>query len=349
MEKLLRGMDEPAARGLTLTGRPLPEFSEPIRSPHGTTPARRPASVRRTMSIDVHWPEGLTHAGHYHGRARDAATHASDAPPLVLSEAWIEVTAEMRQLLSISAEPSPPRLHELVGVRAGGYLRSALNDAVPEEKKAGSVLYLLLDDLAGTTLVSNWALSRWSEEWLDIMRQNSRLPVMQGVCIGFRPGSLALDEEGRSRREQNTCKVLPLRNSVDPLGWHSLPDFAGVNFRRARRIDVWRQGDDLKVESHFQDSARQSHEGDRWAVHEYLIQATVGGDGRLRQIEAIPGTLPYAACRSAPANLDVLLGTPVRDLRDEVLERLKFTGGCTHLNDMARSLAEVPVLAAALP
>jgi hypothetical protein len=32
-----------------------------------------------------------------------------------------------------------------------------------------------------------------------------------------------------------------------------------------------------------------------------------------------------------------------------VLERLKLTGGCTHLNDMLRSLAEAPVLARALP
>ena len=350
MDKATRGLDEPAARGLALSGEPLPEFSEPIRSPHGITPPRRPHSVRRTMSIDVQWPDGVSGEGRYLGRARDAVTGQAGASPTIVGEASVDVLAMMRQLTSISASPAPPGIQRLVGVRAGGYLRAALAEAVPEEKLAGTPLFLLLDDLAGATLVSGWAFSLWHEDWIRMARRgDAKTPVMQGICIGFRPGSPALDEEGRSRGEQNVARVVPLPNPADPAGWHPLPALPEVNFRRARRIDVWREGDELAVESHFQDSASAPDGGDRWAVHEYLIHARIGADGTLKSIEALPGTLPYAACRAAPVNLQVLIGTPVRALRDEVLERLRFTSGCTHLNDMTRSLAEVPILAQHLP
>jgi len=49
------------------------------------------------------------------------------------------------------------------------------------------------------------------------------------------------------------------------------------------------------------------------------------------------------------ANIGLLVGSQMTDLRDVVLEKLKRTAGCTHLNDTVRSLAEVPVLAAKLP
>lgn len=346
----IKGLDELAARNLSLTGEPLPDFREPIRDPVGTTPPRRAHSVRRTMSIDVEWPDGKDGAGVYHGRARDIRTDAADAAPHLLDEAWIEVTAEMRELQAVRAQPAPPRLQELVGVRAGGYLRDALSRLVPEEKEAGSPLYLLLDDLAGSTLVSGWAFSRWRDDWMPGADGADRPKhVMQGICIGFRPHSSALDEEGSPAGEQNASRVVPLPNPADPAGWHELPQLGRVNFRRARRIDVWRDGGDICVESHFQDSSSAPDGGDRWAIHEYLVHARIGPDGLLKQADATPGTLPYAACRVAPVNLEVLLGTPARKLREVVLDKLKFTGGCTHLNDMMRSLAEAPVLAAQLP
>jgi hypothetical protein len=41
-----------------------------------------------------------------------------------------------------------------------------------------------------------------------------------------------------------------------------------------------------------------------------------------------------------------MIGTPLRELRQEVLERLRGTLGCTHLNDVLRALAEVPQMLA---
>jgi len=342
-------LDEPAARGLSLKGALLPVYTEPVRAPIGTTPARRPHSVRRTMSIDVEWPGGFMEAGRYLGRARDIVTLDPADTPRVLDEAEAHLTIAMRQILDISSTPSPPRLRQLVGVRAGGHLRAALDTNVPEEKAAGTPLYLLLDDMAGASLVSMWTISQWHGQVLEQLRKNAPPREMKGVCIGFRPGSSALGEEDRPLRSQNATRVVPLPNPDDPQGWHPMPELPGMNFRRARRIDVWREGGELRVESHFQDSASAPDGGARLAIHEYLTRATVGPDGLLQTIEATPGTLPYSSCRVAPVNLEVLLGTPARDLRDTVLERLKFTGGCTHLNDMVRSLAEAPVLAGSLP
>ena len=103
------------------------------------------------------------------------------------------------------------------------------------------------------------------------------------------------------------------------------------------------------VETHFQDSGSVPAGGDRFAIHEYLLQARIDADGLVRTIDTTPGTLPYASCRAAPANNEVLIGTPVHRLREVVLEKLKRTAGCTHLNDTLRSLAETTVLAGHLP
>lgn len=340
---------EPAALGLSLTGKPLPRFTDPIRQPIGTTPPRRANSVRRTMSIDVCWPEGVAGPGNYLGRCRDVLTLADGSPPDILAEAEARVIAADREIRSISTTPALPGLQRLVGVRAGSYLRAALADAMPEDKAAGTPLYLILDDMAGSTLVSRWAWSRWSDDWREHMAARQGRVPMKGVCIGFRPGSGALDEEGHPRPSQNVTRVISLPNPTDPVGWHNLPVLEGVNFRRARRIDVWREGDELVVESHFQDSASAPDGNDRWAIHEYLLGARIGGDGRVRSLEATPGTLPYADCRAAPTNNEVLIGAHARDLRDVVLDKLKFTGGCTHLNDTLRALAETVVLASKLP
>jgi hypothetical protein len=122
--------------------------------------------------------------------------------------------------------------------------------------------------------------------------------------------------------------------------------------RRARRIDVWADADGdrpvLQVDSMFQDSSTVPG-GGRVAVHEYRLEATIDPvAGVLLSATADPRVLPYLECPTAAGNVDVLVGTPVREFRAVVLERLKGVAGCTHLNDALRALAEVPVLAGPL-
>jgi hypothetical protein len=116
--------------------------------------------------------------------------------------------------------------------------------------------------------------------------------------------------------------------------------------RRSRRIDVY-VGDVIQINSFFQDSTTVPH-GGRIAVHEYQVDATASLDGELLSIVADPRVLPFAECPLAAINVDHMVGTPMRNLRLSVLDRLKGTAGCTHLNDVLRALAEVPILAGPL-
>ena len=58
----------------------------------------------------------------------------------------------------------------------------------------------------------------------------------------------------------------------------------------------------------------------------------------------MPYVLPFGECPGAVAGALGLIGTPLADIRETVLERLRGPAGCTHLNDALRALAEVPIL-----
>lgn len=344
---------EPAALGLSLAGEPLPLFDRPPSDPMGVSPLRRPGSVRRTSSIDVTWPDGREGVAVIYADARDIARPTGGGEPLLLAQDHADVRAEHRVIISVESTPPREGLTQLAGARAGGHLRAAIDDALPAERAAGTPLYLLLDDLAGATLVAGWAWSRWMDDWMPTRAQSeidAHMRQMEGVCIGFRPGSDALGFGGRPRPEQNATRVPPLVNPHDPEGWHKLVDRGGVNFRRARRIDVWRQDGLIHIDSAFQDSASAPDGGERIAIHEYRLLATADAAATtLLSAQAIPGTLPFAECPAAPTNIAAMVGTPLAELRHAVLVTLRKTAGCTHLNDAMRALAEVPRLAAALP
>ena len=328
------------SHGRALDGTPLPAFDRPVRTPLGHAPLRRPGSVRRTMSLDVTWPHGFAGHSYIAGRGRDIRTPSAGQAPVLLREDRLDAEADHRTLITVASTPPRIALAELAGARAGGYLR--------DECAAGSPLHLMLDDLAGVTLVSRWAWSQWDQGFAAAPTQEARDKIadrMTGVCMGFRPGSSAIADQRAPSMEQNVTAVGPLAHPDDPEGWHALAEYGEVQFRRARRIDAWRQGEEIHIDAGFQDSANTPGGGARVAIHEYRLHATAdGATGALTAIDATPGTLPYRECPAAPVNLPSLVGTPLAELRQTVLERLRRTDGCTHLNDLVRSLAEVPVL-----
>ena len=113
--------------------------------------------------------------------------------------------------------------------------------------------------------------------------------------------------------------------------------------RRARRIDVT-VGDAVTIDAAFQDSASRP-DGGRMALHEYRLSATADPVSlRVTSISAEPRVLPFPECPGAMRNVARLCGTPLSDLRERVLDELKGTAGCTHLNDALRALAGVPSL-----
>jgi hypothetical protein len=167
---------------------------------------------------------------------------------------------------------------------------------------------------------------------------------MEGVCTGFSPGASSLHTDGAYQASM-AALVPELAHPDDPDGWHPLPQYqTQVTFRRARRLDLWLDGN-IEVESTFQDSAIND-DGQRLAVHEYSVRAQFDRSNcQLLAIEATPHILPFPECPGAVAKIQRLVGTPAAALRETVSEKLRKVEGCTHLNDAARALAEIPALA----
>jgi hypothetical protein len=324
--------------------------------PAGPTPARRPWSVRRTTTIDTVWPKGLGQEMHMTGHGRDLLTGADPARPQVLVEDEFDaMVSREREIAALATVPPRAGAQSLVGSRAGSQLRSSIAAALPEDTARGSPLHLLLDDVAGASLVAVWAWSQWTTDWHEKLHSapeaEEREPQhhkMIGVCVGFSPQSPVVLEGGPKKQPNCNQPVGELDANGDPFGWHVLARQDGPAARRARRIDVWIEGAVVKAVTQFQDSA-PTPDGGRMAVHEYIVEATIDrATMTLTGITADPRILPFPYCPAATLNIHQLVGAPVAELRQRVLAEFPKTKGCTHLNDVMRSLAEVPLLAAEL-
>jgi len=322
-----------------------PDPGQAVNGPAGPVPARAAGSIRRTSTVDMTWPDGADAPLRIEGRARDAiTTHAGRPPHTVAGSGTVVRIGADRAIEAIEADPSPDRLQRLVGSRGGGHLRGALASILPEERRLGTPLYLLLDDLSGTSLIAGVAWSRWP----DAQRPERERPAsaqMEGVCIGFRTGSQSLVELDDGVRHLRAQPVGDLVGpSDDPHGWHELPVLPPISTRRARFIDIRLADDTVVVDAGFQDSVGDPS-GIRVGIHEYRLRATADRTTTtLQSIVADPRILPFRECPAAVGTAGRLIGVPLAELRDTVLERLAKTNGCTHLNDALRALADVPVL-----
>ena len=142
--------------GLTVL---LPEATGP-HDPAPTTPARRSRSVRRTSSIDTHRPDGLRGDLVMVARARDLVTDGSATTVAAETELRLRLDGMTRQIRSVECRPAIEGLDALVGLSVGPGFRARVNEALPEQRDSGSLLYLLLDDLPGAGLVSGYAMQR---------------------------------------------------------------------------------------------------------------------------------------------------------------------------------------------
>ena len=312
----------------------------------------------------MHWPDGPGTTLHLDGSARDLVT-AGPGRSMTIAEGSISVTVgPEREIETLAVSPDRPWTSELVGARGGGRLRQAIEAAASEERLAGTPLYLLLDDVPSATLIAAFAYTRWRDSWraltettaeaapdsAPITARRLALRRMEGICAGFRPGSSALGPEGLLKLDlhHNVAAVPPLADPADPEGWHALAPHPPLAMRRARRIDVWPNGNEIAVDAMFRDSSWEP-DGTEVAVHEYRIEANAdAGTGTLTSVTAEPRVLPYPECPAAAPNAARMAGRRLRRLRSEVLEELRGTDCCTHLNDALRALAEVPVMLEAL-
>jgi hypothetical protein len=320
------------------------------------TPRRVPNSVRRTSTIDMVWPGGLGSPLNLVGRARDLLTTADDEP-LVLDEAEMLATiGANRTVASIDVVPERANIEGLVGTQGGSRLRRAIDTVLPGEREAATPLHLLLDDIAGTSLIAGFAWSRWPNELAEAMRRDAgpggppqELGVRNGriICSGLRPGGWAQQhsfaDPGHAMRLAGDIST-----PDDPWGWHVWPETPPVCMRRHRRIDVRSDGDSLFVDAFFRDSCWEP-DGTEMALHEYTVQAEIDAAAHtVISVTAVPRVLPFPECQWAAPHTSLLVGLPVDGFRTRVQETLTELQCCTHLNDMLRCLAEVPPLSKAL-
>jgi len=309
--------------------------------------------VRRTCSIDVSWPDGEGGDRLFIGRVRDYRTPEAGKPGTVLDEAEYRARlAQDKTITAITATPAPPKVDQLVGVRGGNHLRLFIKEVMPELISGGAPIYLPLDDISGTALVSAFAWSQWHDDWAERLRSSMKPEEFErmmsdrvNICWGLQEGNSGVTNDGP--RNVAEADAGDLRNPADPHGWHELPESGGPGFRRARRIDVTRDpgGKLIHIDAAFQDSAKR-RDGSRVAIHEYNLAATADADTlEILTLEPEARILPFSECPGAVHNTQRLIGKRISDIRDDVLALLRGPQGCTHLNDALRALAEVPKLA----
>lgn len=326
----------------------------PPRATSNPAPARPGNSVRRTSSIDVSWPDGEAGGRLFVGRVRDYLTPKAGAPGRVLDQAEFRARlAEDKTITAITVEPHFAGAERLVGMRGGNHLRLFIKETMPDLISSGAPIYLALDDISGTALVSAFAWSHWHGDFLERMRERmgeeelARLMSDRvNVCWGLQEGNSGVTGEGPKRDVAET-EAGDVRNPADPEGWHELYDLEGPGFRRARRIDVTRDAASglIRVDAAFQDSVRVKG-GGRGAIHEYNLQVTADPDTlEILTLEPEARILPFSECPGAIHNARRLIGSRISDVRNTVLAQLRGPEGCTHLNDALRALAEVPKLA----
>jgi hypothetical protein len=324
---------------------------EPLDDSQSGTPARRPGSIRRTSSIDMVWPDGFGTPLHLEGRARDLVTTGS-GDAVVIAEAAMDVTiGDERRVTAIEVVPERRGIEGLVGTQGGAYLRTAIDQVLPGEREAATPLHLLLDDVAGTSLIAGYAWMRHRPPDIPRPMRPTELGVRKGriICSGLRPGGTAHvafttgADAGHATRRAGALVV-----DDDEHAWHAFPERPTVCMRRHRRVDVMPEGDELAVDAFFRDSCWEP-DGTEMALHEYNVSALVdAGTLMLNAVEAFPRVLPFPECQWAPEHVTLLVGRPVQTFRTDVQTTLTELQCCTHLNDMLRCLAEVPALAAAM-
>jgi hypothetical protein len=273
-------------------------------------------------------------------------------------------------LTSISADPADDRVRALAGKRASSGFRRAVEEALPGEREAGTILYQVLDDLPTALLVSGYAtlaarFTPGAPAQPDDRPAGTRADDRPAAAPADRPPRMALQTvdmcsgwvDGGVMVSGLSQGVLPyfegtpapsVENAgspqADPLGWHAHEPLPPHAMRRRRRIDTWLDGDLAHVEGFFRDS-HVALDGVERVVHEYTVRAVVDRETRsFRTCQADFGSLPWPECPGALASAGRLVGVSVDGLRRRVREEFTGVGTCTHLNDTLRALEDVSAL-----
>jgi len=324
-----------------------------------SAPKRRPQSARRTSHLDVTRREGggfMSSVERIAGSARDLVTD-SHGRPEVASEARLAVTFDTEGCIDgVEQEPSDPACNALIGARVGFGFRSAVKDLLGD--LAGSTLGLLVDDLSGAPAPSGYGSIR--ERVVLGLPDPEMPPVAEGavrqqtdVCAGWRAAGLPTERRmaGQPLPFADEPPLAPTLVSEDPLAWHDMVKLGPRQSRRIRRLDMWFDGDLIRVDAMFRDiTVDPDPELSLRVVHEYTLHADLERDS-LTVLNAVaePRSLPFLTdCPLAASSAQLIVGQRAGDLRTAVRTLVRGPGSCTHLNDLLRSVTDTASLAALL-
>jgi hypothetical protein len=321
------------------------------KSPRTTRRPRATRSVRRTATIDSIRPDGLAGDVVVHARARDLHTGAL-GNVTVIEDGFDAAISPARVLVAI--EHPDPRLVGLLGQSVAGGFRGRAAALVPDHAATASLLNLLLDDLPGASLVAGYAGQR-DPSWSNVHIPIDHVARSIDLCAGWADDATILGAV-RSAGTIPVPTIAPVvapvdERSDDAAEWHERPPLPNGAMRRARRLDLVDDGaadGSLAFDAHFRDSYLDADDGEG-SLHEYSVRGRFDPEDRtIRSIDGAAHVLPWQECPAAIGSVGRVVGMPADDLRARVRAELVGTSTCTHLNDLLRSLADLPVLASEL-
>lgn len=329
----------------------MPATGPGVIGPRTGTPARRPASWRRTTTHTSRRPDGILGDVQMEAAGRDAWT-APDGAVAVLDQRRVEATIAYvrdRSLTAVRLDPPDGRFGALVGLPVSSGFRRAVDAAWGSSERDGALLYQLLDELPTAALVSGFALGAAG---VHPPPGSFDLRTKADICAGWVTGGTIL-VEGEKLGHTPSLAGPPapaLLGTDDAQAWHPVGPIGPHGMRRWRQIDVWRPegGDVVAVEAFFRDS-HVDGEGSETVVHEYVVTAELDpGTLRFLACRAEAGALPWTECPGALASAGRLVGSSPDGLRPRVRESFVGTSTCTHLNDTLRALGALPPMVAAV-
>ena len=118
--------------------------------------------------------------------------------------------------------------------------------------------------------------------------------------------------------------------------------------RRRRYVDLTQDGNGgYAVEAFLRDSYSSGSQ-EQSVVHEYDVSLTL--DSRLLVTGGTvgPRVLPSGDCVPATASISHIIGIAAGDLRSAVSDLIVGVGGCTHLTDTLRTVADADAMVSVL-
>ena len=355
---IFRGIAQPSGAHLPAAERPI--WAGTI-GPVAGSPVRRPRSVRRTSSVDILWPDGISGGLALRARARDLVTGTTPADATIVATGGLSVDLAMPALTVVAATLEGQGRSSVAVGAVGDWLsehpghfrmRGLIERDHPEFVASGSPVALLVDEIPAAALISGASLMRSGL----VEREGRERGVATGVCAGWiENGSMHVGISSPHPFLGEGPPAPSVLRDDDPLAWHDEPDLPVTAIRRRRRIDVVppsSAGGPIMVDVHFRDSFLEPigdvagrPAGLETVIHEYGIELTVDpATRRVLTISATPHVLPSPECPSAAASAQRLVGMSFDEIRAHVRDQFRGTSTCTHLNDALRSVGDLGAL-----